>query len=318
MKKSSYYIPILQVIILVLTISSCEKFTEGVIQEIPFPEHAPELTATLIVNDLDEKIVAHISSSASVLDTEGPQPVQGAVVTLRDAAGQTLYALSESDFNNSIYILDLESTFGTTSGLTTLTVDAPGFDQITATNTMPSKPIVDLNYEYRGDSTSSLWEGPSFQDVYTLNFGNNFGVHKNYLIHVDILLKPTVFHSDPYTRDPLELWQTKNIDLRPDPRITQYRTTGGILVTDESLASDEYALSEIKFFTRSNNRKEAPISIRVRVESLSPELASYYLSVESYLSGGLDFFAEPSLMYSNVSSGFGCFGLASEVILVVE
>ena len=153
MKNISYPISLIQILLIVLTISSCDKFTEGVIQEIPFPEHTPRLTATLIVNDEDEKIFAHISSSASVLDSEGPQSVEGAVITLTDESGQILYALTESDFYNFNYILNLEDSFGTTSGMTTLTVDAPGFDQITATNSMPSKPIFDLNYEYQGDST---------------------------------------------------------------------------------------------------------------------------------------------------------------------
>ena len=315
MKNTSSYSPLLLAFLLVLTLTSCDKFSEGVIQEIPFPDHIPELTATLIVNDQDDKIFAQISSSASVLDTEGPQPVQGAVVTLTDEAGQTLYALSESDFDDSVYILDLASTFGTTSGLTTLTVDAPGFEQITATNTMPSKPLFDVNYEYQGDSTSSPWEGPSIQDVYTIDFDNNLGVKKNYLIHIDAL------YQDIDTGN--QEWLAMRFQTRTDPRITRLTSldeSSVIMVSDESSSSAVSALHDVQILTKSTpeDSKWAPISTRVRVESLSPELASYYLSVDSYLSGGPDFFAEPSLMYSNVSSGFGCFGLASEVIFIVE
>jgi hypothetical protein len=317
MKNTSSYSPLLLAFLLVLTITSCEKFEEGVIQEIPFPDHTPELTATLIVNDQDDKIFAQISSSASVLDTEGPQPVQGAVVTLTDEAGQTLYALSESDFDDSVYILDLASTFGTTTGMTTLTVDAPGFEQITATNTMPSKPLFDVNYEYQGDSTSSPWEGPSIQDVYTIDFDNNLGVKKNYLIHIDAL------YQDIDTGN--QEWLAMRFQTRTDPRITRLSLTSQddssvIMVSDESSSSAVSALHDVQILTKSTpeDSKWAPISTRVRVESLSPELASYYLSVDSYLSGGPDLFAEPSLMYSNVSSGFGCFGLASEVIFIVE
>jgi hypothetical protein len=315
MKNTSSYSPLLLAFLLVLTITSCEKFEEGVIQEIPFPDHTPELTATLIVNDQDDKIFAQISSSASVLDTEGPQPVQGAVVTLTDESGQTLYALSESDFYDSVYILDLASTFGTTTGMTTLTVDAPGFEQITATNTMPSKPLFDVNYEYQGDSTSSPWEGPSIQDVYTIDFDNNLGVKKNYLIHIDAL------YQDIDTGN--QEWLAMRFQTRTDPRITRLTSqdeSSVIMVSDESSSSAVSALHDVQILTKSTpeDSKWAPISTRVRVESLSPELASYYLSVDSYLSGGPDFFAEPSLMYSNVSSGFGCFGLASEVIFIVE
>ena len=315
MKNTSSYSPLLLAFLLVLTITSCDKFSEGVIQEIPFPDHIPELTATLIVNDQDDKIFAQISSSASVLDTEGPQPVQGAVVTLTDEAGQTLYALSESDFDDSVYILDLASTFGTTTGMTTLTVDAPGFEQITATNTMPSKPLFDVNYEYQGDSTSSPWEGPSTQDVYTIDFDNNLGVKKNYLIHIDAL------YQDIDTGN--QEWLAMRFQTRTDPRITRLTSldeSSVIMVSDESSSSAVSASHDVQILTKSTpeDSEWAPISTRVRVESLSPELASYYLSVDSYLSGGPDFFAEPSLMYSNVSSGFGCFGLASEVIFIVE
>ena len=315
MKNTSSYSPLLLAFLLVLTLTSCDKFSEGVIQEIPFPDHTPELTATLIVNDQDDKIFAQISSSASVLDTEGPQPVQGAVVTLTDEAGQTLYTLSESDFYDSVYILNLASTFGTTTGMTTLTVDAPGFEQITATNTMPSKPLFDVNYEYQGDSTSSPWEGPSIQDVYTLDFDNNLGVKKNYLIHIDALY----LDIDTGTQE----WLAMRFQTRTDPRITRLTSldeSSVIMVSDESSSSAVSALHDVQILTKSTpeDSEWAPISTRVRVESLSPELASYYLSVDSYLSGGPDFFAEPSLMYSNVSSGFGCFGLASEVIFIVE
>ena len=315
MKNISYPISLIQILLIVLTISSCEKFTEGVIQEIPFPEHTPRLTATLIVNDEDEKIFAHISSSASVLDSEGPQSVEGAVITLTDESGQTLYALTESDFYNFNYILNLEDSFGTTLGMTTLTVDAPGFDQITATNSMPSKPIFDLNYEYQGDSTYYLG-GFHFQDVYTLDFENNLGVDKNYLIHIDAR------YIENGTGDTLE-WESMRLNTRPDPRITTISTqprSSGIIVTDESSSSSSAALSDIQVLTKSfpEGSKWSPISKRVRVESLSPELAQFYLSVDAHSSGGPDFFAEPSLIYSNISSGFGCFGLASEVVILVE
>lgn len=315
MKNSSSYTPLLQAFLLALTITSCEKFTEGVVQEIPFPDHIPVLTATLIVNDQDDKIFAQISSSASVIDPEGPQPVQGAVVTLTDEGGQTLYTLSESDFYDPLYKLDLENTFGTTSGQITLTVDAPGFDQVTATNTMPSKPMFDVNYEYQGDSTSSPWDGPSIQDVYTINFDNNLGVKKNYLIHIDALYQDTETGN--------EEWMAMRFQTRTDPRITRLTSqdeSSVIMVSDESSSSAVSALHDVQILTKSipEASKWAPISTRVRVESLSPELASYYLSVDSYLSGGPDLFAEPSLLYSNVSSGFGCFGLASEVIFIVE
>jgi len=312
MKNLHQYIYISQVVILLLTISSCSKFSEGVVHEVAFPEHTPRLATTLIVNDEDKKLVALISSSASVLDSEGPQIIQGAVITLSDESGVTLYSLSEDEFSDSLYILNLDNNFGTTQGTITLTVDAPEFDEVTASTSMPSKPQFDLHYEYQGDTVNSPW-GISTQDVYTLDFENNFGIRKNYLIHVDAL------YLDAYTGDTLE-WMTQYLDTGQDPRITRHRMSDGIIVTDESSTSDAEALSEVKFSTKSfeQGQKWAPISLRLRVESLSEELANFYLSVDSHLSGRPDFFAEPSLIYSNVSSGFGCFGLASEEVVFIE
>ena len=180
---------------------------------------------------------------------------------------------------------------------------------------MPSKPLFDVSYEYQGDSTSSPWGGPSIQDVYTIDFDNNLGVNKNYLIHIDGLYLDV----DTGTQE----WLAMRFQTRTDPRITRLTSldeSSVIMVSDESSSSAVSALHDVQILTKSTpeDSKWAPISTRVRVESLSPELASYYLSVDSYLSGGPDFFAEPSLMYSNVSSGFGCFGLASEVIFIVE
>jgi hypothetical protein len=312
MKNLHQYISLNQVIIILLVISGCGKFSDGVVHEIAFPEHTPRLATTLIVNDEDEKLVAMISSSASVLDSLGPQIVQGAVITLSDESGAILYSLSQDEFNGSHYILNLDNNFVTTSGTITLTVDAPEFDEVTATTSMPSKPQFDLHYEYQGDTLINTW-GVSTRDVYTLDFENNFGISKKYLIHVDALFM------DAYTGDTLE-WMTQDLRTGPDPRITHHRMSDGIIVMDESSSSDEEAMSEIKFSTKSYEvgEKWAPISIRVRVESLSEELANFYLSVDSHLSGRPDFFAEPSLIYSNVSSGFGCFGLASEVVILVE
>lgn len=312
MKNLHQYISLCQVVIILLTISSCGKFSDGVVHEIAFPEHIPILATTLIVNDEDKKIVAMISSSASVLDSQGPQIVQGAVITLSDESGATLHSLSEDEFSGSHYILNLDNNFGTTLGTITLTVDAPEFDEVTATTSMPSKPQVDVQYEYQGDTLNNQW-GSSLRDAYTLDFENNFGIRKHYLIHVDAL------YIDPYTEDTLE-WMTQYLAARSDPRITPHRMSNGLIVTDESSSSDADASSEIKFSTKSyeEGEKWAPISIRVRVESLSEELANFYLSVDSHLSLGPDIFAEPTLIYSNVSSGFGCFGLASEVVIIVE
>lgn len=312
MKHTCSSLPLLQFLLIILILSSCEKFAEGVVHEVPFPEHTPRLSATLIVNDEDQELVAMVTSSASVLDSDGPQFVQDAIVTLTEDNGQILYSLTQEDFSDEAYKLLLDDVFGDHDGELTVTVDAPGFEQITATNTMPSKPQFDFLFELNGDTINSPW-GIYVQDAFTLNFENNVGAAKHYLIHVDALF------TDEFTGDTLE-WTPDYLEARPDPRITNHRMTGGLIVSDESLASNENALSEINFSAKSWGEKteNPPVSRRLRVVSLSPELANFYLTADAHLSGGPDFFAEPSLIYSNFSGGFGCFGLSSQTVIEID
>ncbi|MGY8918679.1 MAG: DUF4249 family protein, partial [Flavobacteriales bacterium] len=140
-----------------------------------------------------------------------------------------------------------------------------------------------------------------------------------YLIHVDAL------YLDPYTLDTLG-WKNVSLMTRNDTRISQRNTTfdgfatGGLIISDETASSNSDGLSELMFLSESfiDQSEWSPVSLRLRVEALSPELAQYYVSTDSYLNGGFDLFAEPSLIYSNISSGFGCFGLSSETIVVVN
>ena len=66
------------------------------------------------------------------------------------------------------------------------------------------------------------------------------------------------------------------------------------------------------------DQKWSPVALRMRVVALRPELAKFYVSTGDYMSGGFDLFAEPSLIYSNVSSGFGCFGLSSQTVVEID
>ena len=122
--------------------------------------------------------------------------------------------------------------------------------------------------------------------MYTLDFENNLGEDKNYLIHIDAR------YIENSTGDTLE-WESMRLDTRPDPRITTIsipERSSGIIVTDESSSSSSAALSDIQVLTKSfsEGSKWAPISKRVRVESLSPELAQFYLSVDAHSSGAPD------------------------------
>ncbi|PCJ81753.1 MAG: hypothetical protein COA49_04405 [Bacteroidetes bacterium] len=303
------------IILLILGLVSCGKFSDGVVHEVAFPENEPRLSATLIVNDEDEVIITQVSATASVLDAAGPQSIPNAIISLTNESGQTIYSLGSDNFSSmdSLYHLDLDENFGTLTGEITLAVDAPDFEIVTAKSTMPPKPSFTYTYEYRGDSTITPWgEGYEYQDKFILDLENDLTRADNYLVFVDVLFEDIVSGNSN--------WENQLLTYRPDNRITYNNITNGLLISDDNTDSNSAYLSEITFFSKNfeTGLKWSPTSLRLRIQALSPELASYYKSVDMIMGMGLDIFSEPTLVYSNLSGGFGCFGLASESIVIVE
>lgn len=305
--------PLLITVIVTLGFVSCERFTEGVVHEVPFPEHTPRLAVTVISAHNDSKLVAQVTSTASVLDPVGPHPVPGAVISLFIGQNSIVYTLGEENFNDTLYTLDLDGTFGHFDGNMTLNVEAPDFETITATNVMPPIPEVELLYSYQSDTMTSPWFGEVIQDSYTLDLVNHPEIDDTYLIHVDAL------YIDSYTLDTLG-WKNVTLMTPPDHRITEGSIAGGLMISDINTPDLIDGLTGVRFFSESfdDGLKWSPVALRMRVNALSPELAKFYQSTNSYLSGGFDIFSEPSLIYSNVSSGFGCFGLSSETIVEID
>jgi len=300
-------------LIAAISFVSCDRFADGVVHEVAFPEHTPRLAVTVIAGDSDSQLVAQVTSTASVLDSAGPQPVAGAVISLSLGEDALLYTLAEEDFADFAYKLNLDAAFGHFDGTMTLNVDAPGFDPVSATNMMPPIPEVAFTYEYQGDTTNSPWIGELIQDVYTLDLANHADVDDSYLIYVDALF------IDAFTLDTLG-WEQVRLRTQNDQRITEEPITGGLIVSDKNATGWSNGLADIIFFSKSFDvdKQWSPVALRLRVQALSPELAKFYESAGDYLSGGFDLFAEPSLMYSNISSGFGCFGLSSQTIIEID
>ena len=294
---------------------SCQKFSEGVVHEIPFPNHDPVLSTTLIVKDIDQKLRVNVSSTASVIDTSGPQPISNAVITITDPQGSILYTLTQDDYreDKEIYRQNLNSDFGTITEELTLTVDAPDFDLITSSTFMPPKPILDYTYEPFADTILEAWsEENIIRDRFTLNLYNNPGIKDFYMIHIETL------YVEIETGD--TQIDSQWLDFNLDPRIVYNSLLNGALISDESNISNQTALSEIILLAPSSKSTEKyDITKRIRIESLTESTARYYMDVNENESGGIsDLFAEPSLIFSNISSGFGCFGMVSELVVEVE
>ena len=57
---------------------------------------------------------------------------------------------------------------------------------------------------------------------------------------------------------------------------------------------------------------------RLELVALSPEMVLFYRRLDEVRNGGGLFFSEPILAYSNVSSGYGCFGLYTSTAIDLD
>jgi hypothetical protein len=118
-----------------------------------------------------------------------------------------------------------------------------------------------------------------------------------------------------------EFWQNStwvSPEIEDDTRIEYNSLADGLIIEDVSEAN---SLNSLRFEVdqySSGEDLEALLANRATLElaALSPELYEYYRTLELIAnpSGGA-LFTEPLLAYSNISSGFGCFGLYTSCVI---
>ena len=282
-----------------LALVSCEKFLDGTINYVEFPDHESQISANLIVSDVANEIKAYVSKTVSVTDSLGPQVIENAVISVKDAAGNTLYTLSNEDFFGEFYSLPLSEGLNIPEGDIHLEVDVPEYDIATATTRMPSGAIFELEFLEAAD-TSNMFGQEYVRDRYEFDFENNVNEDQSYLVFIEAKYqdKDTGEISDWES-----LWAESTLDSR-----MQY-LYGGILLTDESVRSDPNGLNDIYLFTENKEEYITIVERRIRIESLSDELKKFYVSLQEYSDNQFSLFTEPDLIYSNVNTGFGCFGM---------
>lgn len=302
-----------------LTLASCEKLQEGVVHTVEFPDRDPVISATLIASNADSLLHAYVTSTASVLDSAGPQVIQDAVITLEDSDGNVLYSFTSEDEIDTVYKLDLGGQLGQLEGDITLKVSAPEFDDVESTSSMPSTFTASIEYTPNAD-TVMMWGMQMIQDQYIVHLENNPNIHEAYILEFEGR------YFDEFSEEETE-WISIYAQSKPDPRVEEVGFfsdnfwVNSMLVSDETVPNSSTGLHDLYFLTENFDGIEGGMQLieaRVRIYSISDELERYYRNVNQFMENEFSFFAEPMLMYSNVSSGFGCFGLASEQVFDVD
>ena len=149
-----------------LLFSGCERLGNGVVQEIDFPTHTPQLAVTLISRPTTDTLVARAHTSAGILDTTGSKRLKTALFTLTHEDGASYTWGGQTDWENGIgHVLP---NVELAAGLWTLQCEEEAFETATATQMVP--PQIDSlgDYAYAMVTTSELklrWKNTAEGDV---------------------------------------------------------------------------------------------------------------------------------------------------------
>lgn len=302
----------------------CERLANGVVQEIQFPEHQQKLAVTLIANSQGDTLVARAQNSIGILDSIGSHKIKEAVFTLTHSNGvQHTWGGTEDWLSGVGHVLiqpELEA------GTWTLLAEAPNFEEARASQTTP--PIIDTTgtYALQYEVVQSDWEVEVFEEEgLTYYYGEE-------RITVELTLPTRSNESDQFilqahiasaeaVDDEEKKWVNISEGMGNDPRIKRLSLIDGILIREwgetEDLNNIQLELNyaavgeDLELVT---NR-----SITLGIAAVSPEIALYYESIDAILHPqGLGIFSEPLLAYTNMSSGYGCFGLYTSIDIPLE
>jgi len=310
---------LLLLLVLALGITGCGKLSEGVVRDIAFPEHDPQIAVTFMARPVADTLVARAHSSAGILDSIGSKRIKEAVYTLEDASGTSLTWGGETDWVQGLghVLTDVELA----DGNWTLTVEAPEFETVTASQVMP--PRIDSTGSYAYAYTAAVEDELGEEDEFgytnltrTIDFSltlpDRVDAPDYFLVRAQKTFNWDDFEEEEEEAAEFGGYVVLNPRVEDDPRIVWNQLCRGYLIQDidavEALNGLPFQLFQEVWGPEFEAVSAEPVVLEVC--AISAEMAQYYerLDLIDNPSGG-PLFTEPVLAYSNVSSGYGCFGL---------
>ena len=277
-----------------ILLTSCDNLVNGVVRDIDLPPHESQLAASLFLDSRDSNISAIVSSSKGIYDTGQSKSVKDAECVLN--VGSTTYNWSTMD-QYERYTELLPDRFGAPTDTLLFTVNHPDFTSVSATQVFPSAPQVSVELNY---GATQLYGEISDELIITLK--DIPGVNQHYIVSIDVHFRTALSGQD--TSEYYNLyWETEY------PNSTPLWGQGSAL-----LLSEDGLDRNIKFSAATGIN---PIDFamlheyRVKVSALSEEMYLFYKSYAAYENANGNPFAEPVVLYSNMSNNMGCFGVST-------
>ena len=300
---------------LMLAAVGCGKLSEGVVRDIDFPEHDPQIALSFMARPVADTLVARAHSSAGILDSIGSKRIKEAIYTLEHTSGTTVAWGGETDWVQGLgHVL---TDVNLEDGAWTLTVEAPEFEAVTATQVMP--PRIDSVGTYAYEYTAAIEDETAYEDEFgnaflsrTIDFTLTLPDRTDQADYFLVRAQKTFDWDDFEGEEGYGGYVLLNPRVEDDPRIVWNSLCNGYLIQDidavEALTGLPFQVFQESWGPDLAAVLEEPVVLEVC--AISAEMARYYerLDLIANPSGG-PLFTEPVLAYSNVSSGYGCFGL---------
>lgn len=305
---------------LIILSAGCDRISQGVVQEIEFPEHEPRLAVSMLCNWDADTLVARAQSSAGILDADGSQKQKEALFTLSQSNGASYTWGGTDDWQNGVgHVFENP---GLEEGEWTLTAEAPGFESVTGLQSTPPR-IDTLNgaaYPVAFVFTPLEPEVDEWPEENKIFVGQIIEVELTLPTRDNaqdfFLLQPTIDIDVLGEGEYAEIRVNREFDQ--DPRAERLSLIDGLLVQEVagSIGLESITLElEVEYYGENLEGYEA-LSKSLQVVAITPEMAAYYVSLENIQNpSGFSLFSEPLLAYTNMSSGYGCFGVYRSIAL---
>jgi hypothetical protein len=259
------------------------------------PPHNPQIAGSLFIDSRDSMLSATVSETRGLFDTTKTGILKDAELTLlqdgmplHEWNTLSIYETYDKDLGDRIGILDGEITFE---------VSHPDYETVHAVQRFPQKANFTAEVEYG----ATTWFDQT-SDALTLDFKDIAGENQHYLISADLHYRNALSGQDTSLYYPL--W------LESNNQNAVSLGESGFLLSEEGVDRD----LKIRFATGVNSFDYLfLVEYRITVKTLTDELYQFYKSYQALENAQGNPFAEPVILYSNMSNDVGCFGLSTTI-----
>ena len=289
-----------------LLFQSCDEdsFSQVVKIDVPDHESKPAISFSVEVNK-PEILSVLVSNSKGILDpmTDYKVPADAEVKLFRNGTLLTQLQYNEEtayyEDPDSVLIRDTEG------DIYLLEAKLEGFDKVSATQTMPAKPII-IKATFEADGTIDS-DGYRADEV-VVDISDPTPAEVNYFA-VRLFYTQYLIDVNGDTLD--EIRQMLYLDSN-DPLLA-YGGNYGLLFTDKSFPGGTF---QLRTYTYSYIPDDA--EIEVEILSITADAFLYKRSLEQYYEAVNNPFAEPVTVPSNIEGGYGFFSLANSTIFKIR